>query len=154
MKYLTTALKLALSTIALAMTLATGALAEGKTHYVAIHVDQNNAKVMNLALNNAQNVTKYYESKGDTVVIEMVTYGPGLNMLIPGKSPVETRIAAMSLEMDNLSFAACANTRRKMAEKAGKNPEDIPIMSEAKVVPSGVVRLIELQEQGYAYIRP
>jgi len=28
------------------------------------------------------------------------------------------------------------------------------LLSEAKVVPSGVVRLMELQKQGYAYIRP
>ena len=127
------------------------ALAEGKSHFVAIHVDQNDPAVMNMALNNAQNVSNYYESQGDEVVIELVAYGPGLNMFIPGKSPVEQRISAMSLEMDNLSFAACGNTHRKMSEKAGK---DVPLMSEAAVVPSGVVRLIELQEQGYAYVRP
>lgn len=127
------------------------ALAAGKTHYVAIHVDQNDPAVMNMALNNAANVSKYYEAQGDEVVIELVAYGPGLVMLIPGKSPVEQRIAAMSLEIDNLSFAACGNTHRKMSEKAGKN---VPLMSEANVVPSGVVRLIELQEQGYAYVRP
>ena len=106
---------------------------------------------MNLALNNAANVTKYYESICDTVIIEMVAYGPGLNMLIPGKSPVEDRIETMSLQFENLSFAACGNTLNKMSEKAGM---DIKIMSEAKMVTSGVVRLIELQEQGYAYIRP
>jgi intracellular sulfur oxidation DsrE/DsrF family protein len=38
-----------------------------------------------------------------------------------------------------------------MSAKAG---QDVPLMSEAMVVPSGVVRLVELQEQGYAYIRP
>jgi len=38
-----------------------------------------------------------------------------------------------------------------MVEKAGK---DVPILSEATMVPSGVVRLIELQENGYAYVRP
>ncbi len=135
----------------LALTLATGAVAEGMTHHVAIHVDENDAKVMNMALNNAANVSKYYASQGDDVVIEMVAYGPGLIMLIPDKSPVGDRIAAMSLEIDNLSFAACGNTHRKMSEKAGK---DIVLMDEASLVPSGVVRLIELQEQGYAYIRP
>ena len=127
------------------------ALAQGKTHYVAIHVDQNDPKVMNLALNNAQNVNAYYESIGDEVVIELVAYGPGLNMFIPGKSPVESRISAMSLEMENLSFAACGNTKRKMSEASGK---EITLMDEATEVTSGVVRLIELQEQGYAYVRP
>lgn len=125
--------------------------AEGVTHYVAIHVDQSDPKVQNMALNNAANVTQFYESQGDTVVIEMVAYGPGLTMLIPGKSPVEDRISTMALQFENLSFSACGNTHRKMSEKAGT---DIPILDEAGMVPSGVVRLIELQEQGYAYVRP
>ena len=127
------------------------AAAEGKTHHIAIHVDQNDPKVMNMALNNVQNIRKYYESVGDEVVIEVVAYGPGLVMFIPGKSPVEDRIKTLSLELDNLSFSACGNTRRKMGEKLG---HEVPIMEEASVVPSGVVRLVELQEEGYAYIRP
>ena len=120
---------------------ATMAAAAGKTHYVAIHVDQNDPKVMNMALNNAMNVNAYYESTGDDVVIEMVTYGPGLNMLIEGKSPVADRIAAMSLELDNLKFSACGNTHRVMEEKTGQS---ITLLDEAEMVPSGVVRLIEL----------
>jgi intracellular sulfur oxidation DsrE/DsrF family protein len=123
----------------------------GEMHYVAIHVDENDPHVMNLALNNAQNVTQYYESIGDEVTIEVVTYGPGLNMLIPGKSPVADRISVMSLGMDNITFAACGNTHAKMSEKAGAT---VPLMPEATVVQSGVVRLIELQEDGYAYVRP
>ncbi len=144
-------MKKLLVTAVLALGVATGALAEGVTHYVAIHVDQNDPKVMNMALNNVQNVTKYYESKGDTVMVELVAYGPGLMMYVEGKSPVSDRIATMSLELENLSFAACGNTHRKMSAKAG---HDIALMDEAVVVPSGVVRLIELQEQGFAYVRP
>jgi len=130
---------------------AVAAHAEGMTHHIAIHVNQNDPAVMNMALNNVANVAKYYEGQGDTAVIEVVAYGPGLNMYVPGKSPVADRISAMSLEMENLSFAACGNTLRKMSEKAG---HDVMLMEEAKVVPSGVVRLVELQQQGYSYIRP
>ena len=123
------------------------AVAAGKQHYVAIHVDQNDPQVMNMALNNAKNVNSYYESQGDTVVIELVAYGPGLNMLVAGKSPVETQISAMSLEIPGLTFSACGNTLNAMVKKAGM---DVPLVAEAKLTPSGVVRLIELQEQGYA----
>lgn len=136
---------------ALAFSTASGVLAEGKTHYLAVHVDQNDPQVMNIALNNVANVTKHYESVGDTVVVEVVAHGPGLNMYIPGKSPVADRISVMSLEMENLSFAACGNTKAAMSKKAG---HEIELMTEVTVVPSGVVRLIELQEQGYAYVRP
>ncbi len=128
-----------------------GALAEGKTHYLAIHVDDNDPANMNMALNNAENVRNYYEKIGDKVMIEIVAYGPGLHMLREDTSPVKTRIAAMSLADENLSFSACGNTHRRMSEKAGK---DVVLISEAKMVPAGVVRLMELQEQGWTYIRP
>ena len=144
MKSFATAAFLALATTAMAQ-------AEGQTHKVAIHVDENDPAVMNMALNNVQNLSSYYAEQGDEVTVELVAYGPGLTMFIEDKSPVADRISAMALEMDNLSFAACENTHRAMSAKAGA---EIPLISEATMVPSGVVRLIELQEDGYAYIRP
>ena len=140
-----------LGTAVLTAMLATSAFAEGVMHRVAVHVDQNDPQVMNMALNNVANLSSYYEAQGDTVMVEVVAYGPGLNMFIPGKSPVEDRISAMSLGMDNLPFAACGNTLAAMEKKAGSK---ISLMDEAGVVPSGVVRLIELQENDYAYIKP
>lgn len=128
----------------------TMALAEGGTHHIAIHVDESDPQVMNMALNNVQNINKYYQSKGEDVVIELVAYGPGLQMFLPD-SPVAARLSTMSLEMDSLTFAACGNTHRRMSEKAGK---EITLVDEATMVPSGVVRLVELQEQGYSYVRP
>ncbi|RYG89379.1 hypothetical protein EU803_17890 [Loktanella sp. IMCC34160] len=126
-------------------------LAEGVTHYLAIHVNENDPQVMNIALNNAQNVQSYFASQGDDVVIEVVAYGPGLHMLRADTSPVADRIAAMSLESDTISFAACGNTHRKMSEAAGA---EVPLLEEAGMVTSGVVRLIELQEAGYSYLKP
>ena len=144
-----------LKKIAVAMAVIIGmalpALAEGVNHRVVFHVDQNDPKLMNLTLNNVQNVSKYYESIGDTVEIQVVAYGPGLNMYRQDNSPVADRIATISLELDDITFAACGNTLHKMEAKAGA---PVPLLSEAEVVPSGVVQLIMLQEQGWAYVRP
>ena len=137
--------------IAVFLTLSTAAFAEGGPHHLAIHVDQSDAKVMNMALNNAANVEAYYASKGEEVVIEIVAYGPGLLMLLDGKSPVADRIATMSLEHENMAFTACENTFRRMSERTGS---DLALLDEANMVPSGAMRLIKLQEQGYAYLRP
>jgi intracellular sulfur oxidation DsrE/DsrF family protein len=136
----------------LAMLIATTAsFASGEGHHIAFHVDQNDPQVMNMTLNNVQNVRKYYDSIGEKVTIEVVAYGPGLNMFREDKSPVKQRIAAMSLEISDLQFSACGNTLNKMQKKAGM---DVPLISEATVVPSGVVQLITLQEKGYSYVRP
>jgi len=122
-----------------------------KIHKVAIQVSQNDKGVMDVALNNARNIVDYYKGKGETVAIEIVTYGPGLHMLRADTSPVKDRIGPMSLENPNLKFIACANTQANQSKAEGKQ---VPILSEATVMPSGVVRLMELQAQGYAYIRP
>ena len=129
----------------------TAVVAGEKVHKIAVHVDQNDPQVMNMALNNVVNLNKYYASKGEKAVIEVVAYGPGLHMFRPDTSPVKARIEKMGLEFDNLKFSACGNTHRKMSAKAGKK---IKIMSEAQMVPSGVVQLVDLQEKGYSYLRP
>ncbi|MEZ5935306.1 MAG: DsrE family protein [Alphaproteobacteria bacterium] len=118
---------------------------------VAIHVDENDPQRMTMALNNAQNIFKHYEDAGQTVEIRLVAYGPGLHMFREDTSPVKDRIAAMALEHEALTFAACGNTLSAMSKQAGS---DIALVSEAEMVPSGVVELIELQEDGWAYIRP
>jgi uncharacterized protein len=122
-----------------------------KIHKVAIQVSQNDKGVMDVALNNARNIVEHYKGKGETIAIEIVTYGPGLHMLRADTSPVKDRIGPMSLENPNLKFIACANTQANQSKAEGKQ---VPLLSEATVMPSGVVRLMELQAQGYAYIRP
>ena len=128
----------------------TQAQSETVTHKVAIQVNQNEKGIMELALNNAQNIRDYYRSRGEDVAIEIVTYGPGLYML-RAESPVKSRISVLALETPNLTFSACGVTQANMTRAEGKPVE---LLSEAQVTPSGVVRLMELQSQGYAYIRP
>ena len=124
---------------------------EGSSHHLVIHVDDNDKLRMNIALNNAANVTKYYQSKGETVRIEIVAYGPGLMMLRPDKSPVKGRMKDFAASFDNISFAACGNTMKKMSKKAGK---PISVYDFAKEVPSGVIQIMVRQDQGWHYLRP
>ena len=120
-------------------------------HRLAVQVDVNDPAVMNLALNNVSNAAQYYSELGQKVEIELVAFGPGLHMLRDDTSPVKARIKSMSETMPNLTFAACGNTRENMTRAEAK---DIPLISQAKVVKAGVVRLMELQEQGWSYLRP
>ena len=124
---------------------------QGTVHKVASQVSQNDKAQMDLALNNAKNIADYYKARNETVLIEIVAYGPGLHMLRADTSPVKERIAPMALENSNLAFIACGNTQANQSKAEGK---PVKLLSEAKVMPSGVVRLMELQKQGYAYIRP
>ena len=120
-------------------------------HRLILQVNTNDPAMMDLALNNATNVIQYYKDLGEKVTIEIVTYGPGLHMLRDDTSPVKARIKAISESTPSISFAACGNTRENMSKFEGK---EIPLIAEAKVVNSGVVRVMELQEQGWTYVKP
>ena len=139
--------------VALAGTAATGARAEGKTHRVVIQVDQNDPEVMNLALNNAKNVLELYRAKNEDVDVEIVAYGPGLHMLRDDTSPVKDRIKQLTEVSfpSKLAFSACDNTKKAMEKREG---HPIAIIPQATIVPAGVVRIMELEEQGYSYVKP
>jgi intracellular sulfur oxidation DsrE/DsrF family protein len=127
--------------------------ADAKSHRIAIQVDQNDPQVMNLALNNATNVIEYFRGKNEDVDVDIVAYGPGLHMLRDDTSPVKDRIKHLK-ELSfpgKIQFSACNNTKQGMEKTEGKA---VPILSDATIVPSGVVRLMELQEQGWSYVRP
>jgi len=139
---------------ALSIALASAALAAyGKTHRIALQIDQNDPAIMNMVLNNATNVIEYYRGKGEDVDVEVVAYGPGMHMLRADTSPVADRIKHLK-EMvfpGKIQFSACNNTKQNMEKTEG---HAISIVPEATVVPAGVVRLMELQEQGWSYVRP
>jgi uncharacterized protein len=125
--------------------------AHDKLHRLILQVNTNDPAMMNLALNNATNVAQYYQDLGEKVAIEVVTFGPGLHMLRDDTSPVKARIKAIRESTPAISFKACGNTQQNMSKVENK---EIPITPEATVVKSGVVRVMELQEQGWTYVKP
>ena len=134
-------------------TLTSGFAVDAKTHRVTIQVDQNDPAVMNLALNNVTNIMDAYKAKGEDVQIELVAYGPGLNMFRDDTSPVKDRlkqIAALSFP-SRIKFSACNITKEGMEKREG---HPITIVAEASLVPSGAIRLLELQESGWSYLKP
>src|SRR3982750_4452102 len=114
---------------------------DAKPHRIAIQVNQNDPQVMNLALNNASNVLEYYRAKNQDVEIDIVAYGPGLHMLRADTSPVQDRLKRLK-EMafpNKIQFSACNNTKQGMEKTEGK---EVPIVPDASIVPSGVVRIM------------
>jgi uncharacterized protein len=152
---MTAAIRLFVVSLTLGLAAATSGRADDKLHRVAIQVDQDDPAVMNLALNNAENIIEYYRGKGEDVDVEIVAYGPGLHMLRVDTSPVKDRVTRIADDKASfparIVFSACDNTRQNMEKREGHL---IPILPQATIVPSGVVRLMQLQEQGWSYIRP
>jgi intracellular sulfur oxidation DsrE/DsrF family protein len=114
-------------------------------HYV-LQVSEDDPARWNLAMNNAQNLQNAYGP--DKVEVVIVAYGPGLKMLL---KKAKTAKRVQSLSMGGVEFDACHNTMKHMAKKLGHMPA---MNSVAKVVPGGVVRIGELEQKGYSYIKP
>ena len=122
-----------------------------KQHRVVIQVSENDPRIMNLALNNAENLRSFYEQAGEAVQIEIVAYGPGLNMVRSDTSPVRDRLAALVGRPQPVTLSGCDNTLGRQSKQEGK---EISLVSEARLVPTGIGRIVQLQEQGWTYIRP
>ena len=129
------------------------AAVEKKQHKLVVHVDQNDPAVMRLALGNSRNAHELYTSWGEDVAIEIVCYSQGLHMLRDDTSPVKDRIKELSEVSfpSNITFSACNNTKQGMEKREG---HPVTIIPQAHLVPAGVVRIMELEEQGYSYVRP
>jgi hypothetical protein len=155
----------ALSRSAGGLALAAAALAAGasvsdpasaqpaRAHRVVFHVGSGDPGLMNVALHNITNLADAYAAKNQTVAIELVANGPGYTMLRADTSPVKAFLAEVHKRYPFVVFAACQMSRKGAAAAEGKQPGDIPELPEATDIAAGVVRLTELQEQGWSYIR-
>lgn len=132
--------------VSLMMIFSTASFADDHIHKLVIQVSTDDPRTQKIALNNAVNLQKHYGM--DNIEIEIVAYGPGLGLLTD-KSSQAARISSLALQ--DITFSACGNTMKKVAEKKGKMPKLVEGVGQ---VPAGVARILELQEQGYAYIRP
>jgi intracellular sulfur oxidation DsrE/DsrF family protein len=110
---------------------------------VVIQVSDNDPAKWNLALNNARNIQA--DLGKDNVLVEIVAYGPGLEMM-KAESKVADRLAA-ALD-GNVGLIACENTM----QNTKVNKADIA--GGVKFVPAGVTHIMKRQQQGWAYIRP
>ena len=110
---------------------------------VVFQVSDNDPAKWNLALNNARNVQVDLDK--DNVDVEIVAYGPGLNML-KADSKVSARLAQA---LDNsVGLMACENTMRNTKTTKAD------MYAGLSYVDAGVVHLMKRQREGWSYIRP
>ena len=83
--------------------------------------------------------------------VEILANGPGLHMLREDSSPVKGKVMAFTSRNPQVTLSACNNTKTNMEAAEGK---EIKLPSKVRLVPSGVVRLMEAQEAGWSYVWP
>jgi uncharacterized protein len=110
---------------------------------VVVQVSEADPARWNLVLNNVKNLQD--DLGANNVTIEIVAYGPGIGMLkfdAPTNSRVTDAVKAGVL------VQACENTmRNQKLVRADMHPN-------VTYVPAGVTRIVQRQQEGWAYLRP
>jgi intracellular sulfur oxidation DsrE/DsrF family protein len=123
----------------------------GKTHHLLLAVDSTDKDAMALGLRNAEAAQRLYSSRGESLEVEVVAYGPGIEMLRADKSPVKEAIERAKKAVGHLTLSMCGNAKAGAEKREGHPITPLPGV---QVVPAGIVRVMELQEQGWSYVKP
>ncbi|PHS59199.1 MAG: hypothetical protein COB17_01365 [Sulfurimonas sp.] len=133
---------------------------------VVYPLDFPDVKRVHFMLNTLNNLVKYYQKNFIDYEVSIVVYGPGLQYAMhnfkdtgfvgkpylrhggPTGNGTQGRIHALKqLAGDNLRFFVCENTMKK------KNVKKEQLHPFAEVTEGGVLKLIELQNEGAALIK-
>ena len=114
-----------------------------KKYRIVMHISENNPQQWQLALNNAFAFQKNVGA--DNARIELVAIGPGLNMLKLDSKVADRITGALDRSID---IVACGETMK--ATKVAK----ADMIGGVRVVPGGLIEIVDRQRAGWAYIRP
>jgi uncharacterized protein len=115
-------------------------------HRIVLQLSDNDPKKQALVISVAYNLLKFYDP--DKVAIEVVTFGPGIDLLRPEH---DSRKLVESLVAQGVRFDVCLNTVDTIEREAGKRPDIIPAATPVQV---GVGQILFLTENGYTLVRP
>ncbi len=114
-------------------------------HRVVMHLNSGDEKVQRGALNNIRHL---YQALGrDRLQLELVVHGAGLGLLTKKTTTFGAELTQLKAEY-GVQYTACSNTMKAMQVTR----EDL--LDEVGDTVPAMVRLMERQEQGWAYIKP
>ena len=114
-------------------------------HHIVLQLSDRDADKQLLVLSIAYNLLAAYDP--DKIAIEVVTFGPGIDLL---RAKNSNRARVDSLISQGVEFDICMNTVDTL-EREGKH---VDVNPKAQRVQVGVGRILELAEKGYTIVRP
>jgi len=110
-------------------------------HKIVFQLTTNDTMAHKSLMKQLSNIT----SVAPTTKIEVVCHGPGLDMLVTGKTIVQEKIK--QLKAIGVDFVACEFSIKE------RNVPIEKIISEAGFVKAGIIEIVTKQEQGWSYIK-
>lgn len=111
---------------------------------LCLHMDSKDPAILRLVLRNAANYIKALPEERFQLVV--VANGPAVTHFV--KSNEEFRAIAAPLQDQGLRILLCANALED------NHIDHADIWPGCDVVPAGLVEIVRLQREGFAYIKP
>lgn len=140
-----------LPVLAMLIAVASPATAADGPRRLVVHIDSPDPKFMAMGLHNAENVAKAIHDQGGDVTIEIVANGPAAAMFVDSLSPVKDDIKHLHATWPKMALSICAIS---LAKLQADSKQTLTVIPEAHPVPSGALRVMELQEQHWSYLKP
>ncbi|MBU0682125.1 MAG: DsrE family protein [Proteobacteria bacterium] len=112
---------------------------------VVFHINLPDEGALNRALGNVANLLKGIGDKEHDVVV--LLNGQSVS-LIAGDNSLPFQVRITELHRQGVHFKTCRNSLKK----AEVDPASLP--PEFDIVPAGIIAIIELQNDGFAYVKP
>ena len=116
--------------------------------HVLLQVSAAEAARHALVLDIANNLTKHYGGQ-DMVDIQIVAFGPGVQLLFAENNPLKARIE--SLMAYGVRFFVCGNTLDTIERRDKERPV---VIAGVSTVQTGVAYMLEQVQAGYVHVHP
>lgn len=120
-----------------------------RKHKIVYHLNEAGVEKAKFVLGNIQNHIKGVGGWENVEALELVVHGPALKTFLTKDMDPDVKRALEALQTQGVGFGACGNTMKAFNIALEQLPDGTRHLPQG-----GVVRVMELQDQGYAYIRP
>jgi intracellular sulfur oxidation DsrE/DsrF family protein len=120
-----------------------------RKHRVVYHLTEGGADKAKAVLGNIANHVSGVGGWENIEALELVVHGAALRTFVTTDMDPAVRGLLDRLQTQGLALGACGNTMKGMSITLEQLPDGTKRLPQG-----GVVRLMELQEAGYSYVRP
>jgi uncharacterized protein len=120
-----------------------------RKHKVVYHLSEAGVDKARFVLGNIHNTITGVGGPANIEAIELVVHGPALKTFLTASMDPELKAMLAELQGQGVAFGACGNTMKAFSITLEQLPKGAHYLPQG-----GVVRIMELVEQGYVYLRP
>ena len=120
-----------------------------RKHRIVYQLDEAGLDKAKFVLGNIRNHVVGVGGWQHIEALELVVHGPALKLFVQSSIDPALKQTLEMLQEQGMTFGACGNTMKNFSITTEQLPRGSLVLPQG-----GVVRLMELQEHGYIYLRP